>query len=191
MTWYADLGPIDYFRSDSSPSFRAVGWLGEGHAFPQDEVSPEFFERLCLLLVDPWDPHGFRGFHDCEFCPPYDGPRIREHLPQISVGDQVVTMGVLNLFVPGDGCVYVAPSLIAHYVRDHRYAPPPEFIDAVLRCPEIHSEEYLNARRQLSRDDFVRWKLQGGEPRSRGYIEALRASGAEDLVKWTPWWLSR
>ena len=191
MTWYADLSPIDYFRSHSSPSFRAVGWLGEGHPFPQDEVRPEFFQRLCLLLVDPWDPHEFRGFHDCEFCPPDDGPALHLHLPQISVGDELVTMGVSNLFVPAQRCVYVAPSLIAHYVRDHGYAPPPDFVDAVLRCPEPHSEEYLKARRQLPLDDFVRWKLRCRESRSREYIEALRASGADDLVNWTPWWLSR
>ena len=34
MTWYADLGPIDYFREDSSPSLRAVGWLAYDHPFP-------------------------------------------------------------------------------------------------------------------------------------------------------------
>jgi len=185
MTWYADLGPIDYFRSDSSPSFRAVGWLGEGHPFPQDEVSTEFFDRLCMLLVDPWDPHGFRGFHECEFCPTDEVP----HLRQLSVRDQVAKMGVNNLFVPGDGCVYVAPSLIAHYIRDHRYAPPHVFVEAVLRCPEMHSEEYLKARRELLVDDFMRWNLRCREPRSLEYIHALRTSGAEDVANWAPWWI--
>ena len=32
---------------------------------------------------------------------------------------------------PGGGH-YVAPSLIAHYVRDHGYAPPAEYVDAVM-----------------------------------------------------------
>ena len=51
----------------------------------------------------------------------------------------------------------------------------PEFIDAVLRCPEMHSEEYLKAQRRLSPDDFVRWNLRCREPRSPEYIETLRA----------------
>jgi hypothetical protein len=206
MTWYADLGPIDYFREDSAPSLRAVGWLGHGHPFPLGPVSPAFFERLGVLLLDPWDPHQFRGFHDCDFCwiePPsvpsaawgftddelesirWSGPR-RECEP-VLVGDRVVSMGRLNLFVPGEGCVYVAPSLIAHYIRTHAYVPPQEFVEAVLRCPEMHSEEYLQARGDLSADEFFQWVWECREPRSKEYREALRAGGAENLANWTPW----
>jgi len=42
MTVYADLGSIDDFGGSGSPSWRAVGWLGEGHAFTQGEVSKKF-----------------------------------------------------------------------------------------------------------------------------------------------------
>ena len=31
----------------------------------------------------------------------------------------------------GKGVVYAAPELIAHYVEDHGYLPPPEFVEAV------------------------------------------------------------
>src|SRR3712207_9113012 len=48
----------------------------------------------------------------------------------------VVTGGVrgsANLFVPTEGFVYVAPAMILHYIRDHRYAPPEQFRTAVDR----------------------------------------------------------
>jgi hypothetical protein len=55
-------------------------------------------------------------------------------------------MGVSNLFVPADGRVFVAPSLIV-YVDAHGYAPPVEFQRAVLKCPPMKSTAYL---RQVS-----------------------------------------
>ncbi len=223
MTHYAALGPIDYFREFSFPALRAVGWLGWSYPYQQGEVRPEFFERLCLMLLDPWAPVMFRGRHQCELCswevPPAseDTVALEEELKRtlqpgeersaryreiyarmggirsrpepIRVGDRVLSMGQLNLFIPGEGCVYVAPSLIAHYIRSHRYAPPAEFVEAVLECPEMHSEEYLQARRDLPQDEFFTWSLRCREPLSKQYRDALRAGGAEDLANWTPWWL--
>jgi hypothetical protein len=144
-------------------------------------VSTRFFKQLCSLLVDPWDPHQFVGYHSCQFCP----WEVPEPEP-IVVGGEALSMGRLNLFVPGEDCVYVAPSLIAHYIQAHRYSPPKEFVDAVLRCPEMHSEEYLHARRTLPLTEFIKWTSQCREPRSPQYLEALRASGATKLVEWTP-----
>jgi hypothetical protein len=48
-----------------------------------------------------------------------------------------------NLIIPGTGEIYAAPGGIAHYVRDHRYLPPPGFIAAALACPDCSSDEYL------------------------------------------------
>ncbi|MEU6085276.1 hypothetical protein ABZ865_00445 [Streptomyces sp. NPDC047085] len=33
--------------------------------------------------------------------------------------------------VSDDGVLYVAPNLIIHYIVDHLYGPPAEFLDAV------------------------------------------------------------
>jgi hypothetical protein len=57
-------------------------------------------------------------------------------------------LGQNNLFIPGDGLLYVAPSTIIHYIDSHDYLPPIEFIDAVLRCPRMRSMEYLKAIRK-------------------------------------------
>ncbi|MCZ7685110.1 MAG: hypothetical protein M5U28_42600 [Sandaracinaceae bacterium] len=57
----------------------------------------------------------------------------------------LVPMGHANLFVPAADMVFVAPSLVAHYVDAHRYAPPVEFLDAVRRCPPMSSMDYKRA----------------------------------------------
>ncbi len=57
----------------------------------------------------------------------------------------VVQFGASNLYVPGEGCVYVAPSMIAHYVDVHSYDPPATFWEAVMKCPEMGSATYRQA----------------------------------------------
>lgn len=54
-------------------------------------------------------------------------------------------MGVFNLFIPGDGVLYVAPSLILHYMDAHGYGPPKEFQASVMSCPPMRSMDYLKA----------------------------------------------
>jgi hypothetical protein len=136
MAVFPDLGPINYFPVSDARSLRAVGWLGRGQEFRLGEVSREFFTQLCRLLVSPWEPFATRGFHACSLCQFTDGPR------QLQFAGMTVTMGCSNLFVPSDGCIYVAPSLIAHYVDAHHYSPPEEFVRHVLRCPETRTMEY-------------------------------------------------
>lgn len=38
--------------------------------------------------------------------------------------------------------MYAAPSLIIHYILQHGYKPPQEFIDAVMESEEADSDEY-------------------------------------------------
>ena len=48
------------------------------------------------------------------------------------------------LIIPSATYVYVAPDLVVHYVEAHQYAPPPEFVAAVLACPEQSSDAYVD-----------------------------------------------
>jgi hypothetical protein len=127
MAWYEDLAPCSYFGDAATPSLKAVGWLERGQHFEIGTVDREVYERLVQLLRQPWGPGVFVGFHDCEFCQ-YEPAR-----------------GIANLFIPGDGFLYVCPELITHYMNAHFYAPPQEFCHAVLACPPMRSMEYLKA----------------------------------------------
>ena len=70
----------------------------------------------------------------------------------------VVHFGASNLYLPAEGCVYVAPSMIAHYVDVHSYEPPAAFWEAVMNCPEMGSETYRQAliANGPSNEDWVR-----------------------------------
>jgi hypothetical protein len=103
----------------------AIGWLTPDCPIPSGPVSREVYDRLKGLLRDPWQPVTFLGLHDCGLC------RFNAE-----------ARGHFNLFVPAKKAVYVCPDLILHYMNVHGYAPPQEFCEAVLRCPDTRTMEY-------------------------------------------------
>lgn len=130
MTYFPDLSPCEYFGAAHRNRLVAVGWLAKGHEFTKANVDAQFAAKLVEIAKDPWEPVHFAGPHFCEFC------RISR------IG------GVANLFIPAEGFLYVAPSLVVHYIGAHEYAPPTGFQGAVVACPPMRSLDYLEAIRK-------------------------------------------
>lgn len=139
-TYYEDLSPI-------GEKFKVVGWLAPGHTYNRGEVQEDVFRKLLQLLVNPWEPDVLMGYHECQFCPPEDSldTEAFDRRHRLEHHGLVVVFGRANLFVPADGFIYVAPSMMAHYVDAHGYAPPAAFWEAVLNCPEMGSDAYRQA----------------------------------------------
>jgi hypothetical protein len=137
MAYYPDLSPCPYFGKVKADKLVSVGWLDSEHTIPNGESDELFMDKLIDLLVKPWAPMYFLGYADCPFC------TLDSY--GITYKDKKIVVGALNLFVPGDGFLYAAPSMIAHYILTHDYVPPQEFRDAVLRCPPMRSPEYFDA----------------------------------------------
>ena len=137
MTYFPDLSLCPYFDKVQTDKLIAVGWLDEAHPYTQGKVNEAFLDKLVDLLVKPWAPMYFLGYAECPFCA-LDSYGVRYK-------DKKIVVGALNLFVPGEGFLYAAPSMIAHYILEHGYAPPEEFQEAVLHCPTMRSPEYFQA----------------------------------------------
>ena len=129
MVWYADFTDCNCFRPWHPSFLRAIGWLEHSKIFTLGSVDPQMLTKLTELHRDAWEPCHFLGYHQCDLCP-------REQLSKDK-------MGVRNLFIPGDGFLYVCPELILHYINEHQYSPPIEFCKAVLACPPMKSPAYL------------------------------------------------
>jgi hypothetical protein len=115
MAFYRDLTPYEYKPKPGQEAMLNVGWLAWGHAFNRGPVSDEFASTLQKLAESPVNL--CRGFHICDLC------RSRDDAPR---GNGEVRVRVAS------GVIYAAPALIWHYVAEHQYLPPQEFIDAVL-----------------------------------------------------------
>lgn len=125
-----DLEPYNY----DPPRFEgelAVGWLDGGPPIESTgRIRPEKARRLLLdrllFAARYLQTTGglWMGVHRCSFC---GGPKspLRD--------DGRALWGNGEFRVIGDNStIYVAPTLIAHYVEAHDYLPPQEFIEAVL-----------------------------------------------------------
>ena len=73
-----------------------------------------------------------RGWHQCPSCKGAASHGVRG-TKAVRDGESV-SLGDAEIRVVGkDGTWLIAPTLVLHYVTEHAYRPPAEFIDAVSR----------------------------------------------------------
>lgn len=125
---FDDLTP--YTFSTELPDVRPrlnVGWLAGWAQFPKADPSPEFLAALFARVQHP--VRKMDGAHVC--CKKFQDEA--SGLTRAELAGGTVLLGAAEIEVDGpEGVVYVAPDLIFHYVREHRYAPPEPFVRACL-----------------------------------------------------------
>jgi hypothetical protein len=132
---------LDLCRYSSAPTntchwnvpLQAIGWLEHPHLFPQGRFPDLLKQRLRATMNAAWLGGwwiGFMGQHDCSLCQGIGRHRDSLHLSAI------------NIFLPGDGCIYVFPACILHYIEEHGYHPPLPFCRSVARCHELTGPDY-------------------------------------------------
>jgi hypothetical protein len=136
MTHLVDLATCTYF-GNSNPALRAIGWLESGHEYTKGLVPKDFVVALVQLAANPW-AGVTAGRHACDLCRFSGGPL------DVIVGKVRVSIGMSEVFVPADECVYVAPATIVHYIDSHEYQPPEAFQRAVMACPEPGTTRFLH-----------------------------------------------
>jgi len=130
-----DLSPYPHDKEYQVWGTLSVGWLTKEVPYLQCQTSEDFKDRLFEFCLKPVLRE--RGFHRCEFCsspPPF--------LTYVKRGDREVGLGSAQIRVIYQNRVYAAPDLIYHYITEHRYCPPEEFVEAVLKGPSPDSPEY-------------------------------------------------
>jgi hypothetical protein len=134
-------GPLD--SAEWAAPLKAIGWLEHPEPFNTGAVPDELIPRLKAIIDKTrtvYSQYKFRGIQRCSICEfaglPSPGPIWSPE----------------NIFVPGQDAVYAAPGGIVHYIEEHSYLPPPEFVKAVLRCPDCGTDEYLKALRKANRE---------------------------------------
>jgi hypothetical protein len=137
MAYYPDLGNCSYFGKNTADRLIAVGWLDNEHPYSKGPVNEIITDKIVELLVKPWAPMYFLGYADCPYC------AVPSHI--LTHKGKTIAVGAYNLFVPGQNVLYVAPSLIPHYIITHGYSPPAAFCDTVLQCPPMNSPAYFQA----------------------------------------------
>jgi hypothetical protein len=147
---YVDLEILHYY--EPWKNFIAIGWLEPDYPYSLGTVTENLLSKLVQLCINPVQVRSVGylcGRHRCGFCP-NDG--MLNYRPYEEAGNRI-NFGQQSLFVPGlNGLVYIAPTTILHYIREHKYMPPFEFQESVLNCPKMGSRAYyreMKARRAV------------------------------------------
>ncbi len=130
MTYFEDLSPYIYHSAGADKNVVNIGWLSIENKFPTGMVDKEILDKLKILVAGPINL--FRGSHDCEFCPPRIYEKVGGQLVGKTVHDCPGGNGEVRV-KSNNGIIYVAPTLIFHYIEVHNYLPPEEFLNAIPR----------------------------------------------------------
>jgi membrane protease YdiL (CAAX protease family) len=138
MTYFADLTDYSYISTGhaSHAVTKNVGWLSAGHAFETVAPTEELLDRLwsyCSVSVAQT-----RGIDQCEFCPDND-----VHIAERKSDKLLLGTSEIRVFA-GEGCLYAAPTLIYHYVKEHGYKPSEPFLQALMTDPAPPAAEYFD-----------------------------------------------
>ena len=125
MAYFADLTTYTYIP-EGEETVLNVGWLDADHPFEKGETSEAFIEKLAWLCVNATVKRT-PGIHMCRLCPPMS---FGFHMIQTD-GRQTI-LGSAEIRLAGEAETYASPDLILHYVMEHGYRPPDDFITAVL-----------------------------------------------------------
>lgn len=135
LMYYDDLSDYCFYLKTPVQQVKNVGWLKKNHSFTKGHVSKIFLEKIAKIIVIHSGVHVNRRRcqNSCELCGCY--------VPEISVNGISEWLGFSEIWIPSirQGYFFAAPSLIYHYVMEHEYLPPKDFIEAVMQF-DLNSE---------------------------------------------------
>jgi hypothetical protein len=138
MAWFPDLSPYSYGHS-KHPGVVHVGWLDGIHPYSKGPVAPPLIGKMTRLAAHPVEL--YRGFHICEICiapsgmaktlVPDKGRMIDPNCSWMRWAEQRRGNGEIR--VSYKSITFAAPILIVHYIEEHEYRPPAQFLEAIGR----------------------------------------------------------
>lgn len=135
----------------------AVGWLCATEPRSMGSVHPDIVAKL-LRLREQFHANQTRGIHSCPFC------LTEDYYPMLG---RRVFLGSAEIWVPdaARSKIFACPDLIIHYMFEHHYLPPQDFLDAVAAFQSDSGWEAETVVRKLeARGEYVDYFL-GGEQR--------------------------
>ena len=145
MAYFEDLTTYRYGGAPETGVLH-IGWLDHHHTFPQAEPAPELLDRI--WAHSPYAFASCLGHHTCDLC--QQASMTYSHRGQsLMLGSAELRIGTQT------GLVYAAPNLLFHYVRDHHYAPPAAFVEALRASPTPGSEAFDTQMKSLGQEPYL------------------------------------
>lgn len=122
-----DFEVYSYKQAPNESASKCIGWIGDGESYKTCEVDPAALLRLELL--SELKANRTRGLKSCPIC----GNLFEENRFGTKLGSSEIKVVAL-------GQAYTSPALIVHFIRDHSYCPPEEFLRALKAMEDPRTE---------------------------------------------------
>jgi hypothetical protein len=130
--YYPDLSVYEYIQYEGD-NILNIGWLDKQHEFSKGEVPKEFLDKLLYICVYK-KTNQTRGFHKSPFFSFRNIFALKNIGYPVRLESKIYFLGSAEIRVKGQrDIIYASPDLIYHYVKDCKYLPPKEFIEAVMK----------------------------------------------------------
>lgn len=143
MEYYKDL---TYYSLHHFENAINIGWINDCNPFTQGTVDKIFLKNLEEYIKTPFNT--IRGYLKCDICgcDTYN----------ISISNQKVNLGYSEIrVISQDGKQkFAAPDMIYHYITNHNYLPPINFIEAVITGPKPNSKKYQKFNERYN-EEFI------------------------------------
>jgi hypothetical protein len=136
MTEFTDLSEYVYSQRYARLGTKNIGWLGPRSIF--STLAPSEWLLSTIWAFCRTSVAEYRGLHECDFCANCDTNFTKRNSENLMLGYSEIRV------FSKSGFIYAAPTLIYHYVKDHNYSPPAEFIEALHNGPQPDSQEYFD-----------------------------------------------
>lgn len=153
MAYYKDFSQYQYMEEGKEKNTVNIGWLGDKEDFKKGQVSEEFLRALWEYIKYPI--HRKRGWHTNK------GLDVDTSIFVAECEGYDVLLGTYEIRVLSlNKClIYASPSMILHYIIDHHYLPPKEYMDAVINGPKPDTIEYCT----LVHDIYSKYRNMEGK----------------------------
>ena len=154
MAYFPDLSSYGYGNA-VQPGVVHVGWLDGIHDYPKGIVPRHLIAKMKLMAKAPVEL--YRGLHICELCE--EPEEVRRDRYQMLAAQTAANAKNENrpmrdfmshlweewrksrssngeIRIRNGDTVYAAPILIVHYIEEHGYLPPSEFLRALEAAAE-------------------------------------------------------
>lgn len=133
--YFKDNSNYNYYVKKPIYQILNVGWLSGQHSYTSGEVKPYVIKKLKEILfsknVSDYKFNRIRCNSPCEICGKCVELDFYDHNKQLKTN---FLLGFCEILIPlvHNDIYYASPALIFHYIQEHNYKPPQEFIDSIL-----------------------------------------------------------
>ena len=133
--YFKDHTYYNYYVNKPLEMIINIGWLSNEHFYEMGETEPEFIEKLTEIIInDYFYDYKFNRIRCNSSCKLCKESILQPYVDKKRNALMDMPLGFCELLIPSqvNNQYYASPGLILHYIRDHYYKPPQEYIDSVM-----------------------------------------------------------